>query len=250
MSTPSPEPEITRERWFPLDPGGVAAAVALAGGCAFWLALAPVTLYEVSGSARVRSQRRRVSARHTGCRRVIHSRLAIGRDVKEGEVLVEIETASEQLEVRNNSPGSRACAIRPRRCAFRSKPSSARVSRKRGPPDWVAKKTGAGSRGRSRRAARRGGDRPFASALDAGLIAQREYQQGVADAQGRRAGAQAKAIAVDRAGQDQLTRDRDRTARVRIWNRRSLRSSRRSPRSMQQSPCCTIASISAACARP
>jgi hypothetical protein len=32
---------------------GVAAAVALAAGCALWLAVAPVTLYEVSGSARV-----------------------------------------------------------------------------------------------------------------------------------------------------------------------------------------------------
>lgn len=72
-------------------------AVALLGGWAGWLALARVSLYEVSETARIEIERiYPVAAPVTG--RVIAVNLVLSRQVQQGDVLVEVEAEREHLE--------------------------------------------------------------------------------------------------------------------------------------------------------
>jgi multidrug resistance efflux pump len=72
-------------------------AVALLGGWAGWLALARVSLYEVSETARLEvAHIYPVAAPITG--RVVAAGLVLSREVQQGEVLVEVEADREHLE--------------------------------------------------------------------------------------------------------------------------------------------------------
>jgi membrane fusion protein (multidrug efflux system) len=195
---------------------GVAVAGILAAGGALWLGTASVTLYEVATSARLEANDAVYPVAAPVSGRVTRSHLEIGREVREGEILIELESASEQLDVREQF--ARQQGLRDQIAALRNQIEAEQRAR-----EQESRAAGIGreenqAQAREAEAAAQHAEnetRRLRQLYDAGLIAQRDYQQGVAEAQGRRAGAQAKAIAVDRAGQDQLTRDRDRTARVR-----------------------------------
>lgn len=195
---------------------GIAAAAALAAGCALWMALAPLTLYEVTNAARIEVNDAVYPVASPVAGRVIRSELAIGREVKEGEVVVEIDSADVQLDIREQQ--ARQEALRAQAEALRAQIDAEQRAREQ--------ETQAGRLGREENQAEaREADakalhaeneqRRLQQLYESRLISERDYQQGVADAQRLRAGAQAKAIAVDRAGQEQLTGDKDRVARIR-----------------------------------
>ena len=194
---------------------GIAAAAALAAGCALWMALAPLTLYEVTNAARIEVNDAVYPVASPMAGRVIRSELAIGREVKEGEVVVEIDSADVQLDIREQQ--ARQEALRAQAEALRAQIDAEQRAREQ--------ETQAGRLGREEKQAEaREADakalhaeneqRRLQQLYESRLISERDYQQGVADAQRLRAGAQAKAIAVDRAGQEQLTGDKDRVARI------------------------------------
>jgi membrane fusion protein (multidrug efflux system) len=195
---------------------GIAAAMLIAAGGALWIASAPVTLYEVTNSARIELNEGVYPVASPVAGRVIRSRLAIGREVAEGEVLVEIDRASEQLEIREQQ--ARQQALRAQAQGLAAQIDAEQRTREQ--------EMQAGRIGREEiQAQAREADIAAAHAesevrrdqelYDSGLMSQSVYQQAVADAQRLRAAAQAKALAVDRSGQDQLTRDKDRAARIR-----------------------------------
>jgi multidrug resistance efflux pump len=118
---------------------GIAAATALAVGCGFWMALAPVTLYEVTNSARIEVNDAVYPVAAPVAGRIIRLRLAIGREVKDGEVLVEIDSASEQLDIRERR--ARQEALRAQAAALRRQiEAEQRASRKRTPGKSAARR--------------------------------------------------------------------------------------------------------------
>jgi membrane fusion protein (multidrug efflux system) len=195
---------------------GIASAAVLAAGCALWTALAPVTLYEVTNSARIEAKDAVYPVASPVAGRVIRSRLAVGREVKEGEVLVEVDSALEQLDIREQQV--RQEALRHQVEALRGQIDAEQRARDQ---EMEAGRLGREENQAQARQAEieaghaEGEQRRFQQLYDSRLISQSAYQKGVADAQRLRAEAQAKTIAVDRAGQDQLTRDKDRAARIR-----------------------------------
>src|SRR5690349_6350458 len=79
---------------------GILAAAAIAGGCAWWSTRTPVTLYAATASARIEVDSAVYPVASPLGGRVTSARLAIGREVMEGEVLVELDSSTEQLQIR------------------------------------------------------------------------------------------------------------------------------------------------------
>src|SRR4051812_25727563 len=77
---------------------GLAAAAALLGGWVAWSALAHVTLYEITPTARLEVDRAIYPIQSPLVGRVTATRLAVGRVVEAGEILVELDTSAEKLQ--------------------------------------------------------------------------------------------------------------------------------------------------------
>ena len=197
---------------------GIGAAAVLAAGCGLWMALAPVTLYEVTSSARLEVDDSVYPLASPVAGRVIHSRLAIGSEVKEGDVLIELDSSSEKLDIREQQVKQQA--LREQAVALRAQIDAEQRAREQ---ETQAAQVGREENQAQAREAEvtaqhaENEQRRYRQLYDNGLISQRDYQQALADAQRLRAGAQAKTIAVDHASQDQLTRDRDRAVRIRSF---------------------------------
>jgi membrane fusion protein (multidrug efflux system) len=175
-----------------------------------------VTLYEVTGSARLEVDRAVYPVAAPVAGRVTEARLAIGRDVAAGDILVELDTSAEQLQIREER--TRQDALRASVAALRAQIGAEE-----------------NARGEERQAARIGTDENRAQAREAqaaavhaegelrrveqlrsqGLISERDYQQARNDAERLRATAESRAFSVERTGQEQRTRESDRIARVR-----------------------------------
>ncbi len=78
---------------------GILAACALLGGWAFWMLRGSITLYEVSPNARVEIDRAASAVQAPMAGRVTGSELVIGREVKKGDVLVEVDASAEKLQL-------------------------------------------------------------------------------------------------------------------------------------------------------
>jgi multidrug resistance efflux pump len=194
---------------------GIFAASLLAGACAAWSLCAPVRLYEATSAARLEVERAIYPIASPVAGRVTAVHLTVGREVTEGEVLVEIDSAAERLQIREDR--ARQAALRSQVEALRAEIGS--EDRARGQERQAS---GVG-REQTRAEARESDlaashaeaeERRMAQLRMEGLIAERDYEKAKSDALTLRATAQARAIAVDRAGEDQGTRDGDRAAKI------------------------------------
>jgi multidrug resistance efflux pump len=194
---------------------GILAAAALAGGCAWWCSRTPVTLYAATASARIEVDSAVYPVASPLAGRVIAARLAIGREVKEGEVLVELDSAAEQLQIREEQ--ARVAALRSGIASLRRQVSAEEHAREN---ERVAGRSGhEESRAQAREAEAAAvhaetEERRVRELRKEGLISEREYQTAQAEAQRLRAAADSKSIAVDRTGQEQVTHDSDRAVQL------------------------------------
>src|SRR5580765_2758682 len=78
---------------------GIAAAVCFSLAWAGWCSVAQVTLYEVTESARLEVDRAITPVQSPIAGRVVAAYLAMGREVKAGDVLLELDTRAEQLQI-------------------------------------------------------------------------------------------------------------------------------------------------------
>jgi len=195
---------------------GILAATLLAAGCAFWATCAQVRLYEVTSSARLEVERAVYPIASPLAGRVIDARLTIGREVQEGEVLVRLDCDAERLAIRENQ--AHQSALRRQIAALGEQIAS--EGRARGQERQAAgvgrEQTRAEAREAELAASHAEADEGRMAQLRAeGLLAEQAYQKAKTEALTLRAAAQARAIAVDRAGEDLGTRDSDRIARIR-----------------------------------
>src|SRR6266566_4015202 len=93
-------------------------AMALLGAWVAWFLLARVAVYEISDRADVEVDRSAhpVEAQFAG--RVVSSRLALDREVKLGELLVELDTDAQQLQLKEER--LRLAALAPQSIALQS----------------------------------------------------------------------------------------------------------------------------------
>lgn len=194
---------------------GILAAAALAGGCAWWCTRTKVTLYAVTASARIEVDSAVYPVASPLAGRVTSAHLAIGREVKEGEVLVELDSAAEQLQIREEV--ARSAGIRSNIASLRAQVGAEEHARA---SQQMAGNTGhEESRAQAREADAaavhaENEERRVRELRKEGLISEREYQAAQSEAQRLRAAADSKRIAVDRTGQEQVTHDSDRAVQL------------------------------------
>ncbi len=75
---------------------GLLVAFAVLGAWGAWLFLARVTLYEVTTDARLEAEQAGYTVEANAAGRVVNTRLALGREVKAGDVLAELDTDEQQ----------------------------------------------------------------------------------------------------------------------------------------------------------
>jgi membrane fusion protein (multidrug efflux system) len=195
--------------------GGILAVTALVAGFATWCWLAPVTLFETSATARIEAGRAAYPVAAPIGGTVKQAALLLGREVKQGEVLVELDATSEQLQIAEET--THRAALRAQIAVLQAQISvgerartqednAAEAGREQGRADLraaeVAARHAESEEGRTKQL------------YDQGLSSEKEYREVQTEALRLRAAAEAHAIAVERGGRDQLTKASDRTARL------------------------------------
>lgn len=190
------------------------AAVLLAAWVA-WFFLARVAVYEVTDKADLEVDRAAhpIEAQFTG--RVVTSHLALDREVKLGEVLVELDADAQQLQLKEEHV--RLTALAPQTSALQSQIAAEETALQRErqavqvaleESNSRAKEADAGARLAEEEAKRQ--DQLFAS----GVVSEVDLHRARTAAQERRAAAESLRFAVDRLERQQLTQESERQAHI------------------------------------
>jgi membrane fusion protein (multidrug efflux system) len=195
---------------------GLAAAVVILGGWAAWAGMARVTLYEVTPTARLEVDRAIYPIQAATAGRVTATYLQVGRVVRAGEVLVELDSSAERLQAAEER--TRLAALEPQVESLRREIAAEEQARgeERQTARVAAEEARANASQAAAPAAYNAAEVERLQQLHAeGLIPEREYQRGRADAQQTKYSAEREQIAVRRVEQEQRTRDAERDSRIR-----------------------------------
>jgi multidrug resistance efflux pump len=180
-----------------------------------WFGLGRVTIYEVTSQARleVQSAAHPVAAPVGG--RIVETRLAVGREVRAGEVLVALDDAAEQLAIREkrvyrDALVARLVALQEEVRAEQEATAAKHEARSAASAESRALAAEAEARARlaQRQAAR------LAALLRKSAASDEEYQRTQAEAEATRAAARALALATARREQDRTVDQIDRKVRL------------------------------------
>ncbi len=180
----------------------------LLSGWLVWLAIAEVELYETTGEARLEVDHAAHPIEALVGGRVTAVHLKVGREVKAGDTLIEMETESQRLQLAEEE--ARVAALRGQLAALdgqRAAERQVQAESRQAAPVAIDE-----SRARLEEAeagARVAADeaRRFELLRANGLIAEVEVVRAKAEAERRRAAADALRIAISRQSKDQLARD-------------------------------------------
>jgi multidrug resistance efflux pump len=195
---------------------GLLAAAALLGGWAAWSLLARVTLYEITPTARLEVDRAISPIQSPMLGRVTATYLEVGRAVRAGETLVELDASTERMQA--SEERTRIAAIVPQVESLRKQIAAEEQARveERSTTSIAIDEARANARQAEAPATYNAAEIDRLQKLhEGGLIPEREYQKGKAEAQQTRYTAEREQIAVRRIEQEQHTRESNRDARVR-----------------------------------
>jgi membrane fusion protein (multidrug efflux system) len=195
---------------------GLLAAAALLGGWAAWSAMARVTLYEITPTARLEVDRAIYPIQAPMLGRVTATSLQVGKRVRAGEILVELDSSPERMEV--SEERTHLAAVGPQVESLRRQIAAEEQARseERQAARIAAEEARANARQAEAPATYNAAEIDRLQKLhEDGLIPEREYQKGRAEAQQTRYTAEREQIAVRRIEQEQRTRESDRDSRVR-----------------------------------
>jgi multidrug resistance efflux pump len=202
------------------DRGGLtrtllAVGLLVLGGWCFWAARARVTLYEVSSEARVELEGAAYPLQSPLLGRVVEAHLRVGQAVQRGDVLVEIDAAPEQLQMRQENVHAQGLELEINRLRSQvAAEQSARAEERRTAQLSLEEADG---REREAEAASKYADAELSreqKMKEAGLVPPRELERIDADARRLRAAFETTETAVRRLPQEQATRDRERDVRI------------------------------------
>lgn len=199
--------------------GALALAAALLVVWLAWFTLARITLYEVTDQARLETSNSAFAVESPIAARVMSSRLAIGREVMAGEILVELDSSPEQMQIQEES--TRLKGLVSQVTALRAQAQSEEVAR-------VEEQRAAQVSVEQARAQEKEALLPYkynedeaqrlAKLHKEGLIAERDYAKGRADADRQKAVLETSRISAGKIEQEQRTKDRERDTRIRRLN--------------------------------
>ena len=195
---------------------GISALAVLLAAWIAWCLLAQVTLREVSSMARLEVDRAVYPIQSPAAGRVTETRLAVGRQVRAGDLLVELDTSAERLQA--GEERTRLAALEPQVEALRRQIASEQAAggAEQEASQVATEEARANARQAEAPATYNAAEQERLQQLHAeGLIAERDYQRGRADAQQTHFTAEREQIAVRRIEQEQRTRESDRESRIR-----------------------------------
>lgn len=194
---------------------GLLIAACLAGAWASWSVLAHVTLYELSSSARIEVEQAATPLQSPLAGRVLTVHLPIGHEIEAGDILLELDSKTEQIELSQES--ARLAALGPQIRALREQAVAEEEARgqEKTAGRAAAEQSLAGVREAEAPARFADNDEDRLRQLRAeGLIPERDYQRSKAEMQRAHAAADSQRLAVNRLEQEQQTRQSDRLARL------------------------------------
>jgi membrane fusion protein (multidrug efflux system) len=180
----------------------------LLGGWLAWLALAEVALYETTGEARLEVDHAAHPIEALVGGRVATTHLKVGREVKAGDVLIELETESQRLQLAEEQ--ARVAALQGQLAALNGQASAEqRVQAETRQAAPVAINESRARLEEAEAGARAAADeaRRFELLRADGLIAEAEVVRARSEAQKRRAAADALRLAITRLNKDQRAQD-------------------------------------------
>lgn len=202
----------------------VLCAITLGGAVSAWSALVEVPVYEVTNSARLEVDRAAHLVQSPLTAKVTRVNLAPGNEVQAGDILLELDHSSEKLQAEEQL--SRIAAIGPELNALRAQAAAEELALQQ-------ERASAGVAGEEAQVRANRAEVPAAYSAEEeerlrklraqGLIAEREYLRGRAEAQQAKLAAETDRITIRRLEQEQQTRERDRAARLRGLNAEIVR---------------------------
>ena len=185
------------------------------GGWCVWAARARVTLYEVSSEARVELDAAAYPIQAPLLGRVVEAHLRVGQAVQRGDVLVEIDAAPEQLQMRQENVHGQGLDLEMNR--LRSQVAAEQTARTEEQRTAQLSLEEANGRVREAEAASKYADAELSreqKMKEAGLVPPRDLERIDADARRLRAAFENTETAARRLPQEQATRDRERDVRI------------------------------------
>jgi len=192
------------------------AGLVLAGAWVAWAGRAQVTRYEVSDSARLEITAATYPVQASVSGRLVAHTLTLGREVRAGEVLAELDSSAEQLSL--NEEKTRAAAFEPQLTALRLQMTSEGTGRQdeQRVLNFSLQAAQAQLQEAESQATLSAKDAARAESLrKEGIIAEAEVQRAEADAQSKHAAAENLRAALSRLAPEQDVRDTDRDVKLR-----------------------------------
>jgi multidrug resistance efflux pump len=179
-----------------------------------WLVLGRVSVYETSATARLEAERVHPVAAAVGGR-IVASHLSLARQVRSGEVLLEIEDGREQLET--TEARTRLAALSSQLAAIETEITAeeqAIVVTSRA--DRAALSEASQKLAASQAAARQADDQTgrLRQLAKRGLVAEADSVRAIAEAEGRRAELAAAGLGIERLGAQLIAAERERRGRL------------------------------------
>lgn len=195
---------------------GMGVVGLLLGAWATWCVCGRITLYEVSPNARLEIDRAAYAVQSPISGHVTSAGLAIGREVKQGDVLFELDSHAERLQLAEEqsrlAAGELEVAALDRQIAVEQQ---ARNDEQR-TAGMAAEVARANAREASAQAAQAAGEAVRLATLKAEkLVSQRDYEAGQSEDQRRRAAVDSLNMEIRRIEQERQAKDSERGTRIR-----------------------------------
>jgi len=190
-------------------------AALLLGAWLAWFFLGRVARYEVSNEARLEVDQAIYRLQTPVQGRVVTSHLVLGQEVQSGEILVELDSTTQRLELAEER--ARLAALLPQIAALMKEVEAIKhaIDQEKGASATALRQVQAQTRegeALARFAEEEAGR--LSRLRTEGLIAERDFLQGTAEAERRRAAAEGLQLAAGRLEQEQKARQSDRQAQL------------------------------------
>lgn len=206
---------LRADHWSPSVIGVLLAGCLLAAWLV-WACYARVTLYEVTGSARLEVNRAAYSIQCPIAGRIAASSLVANREVRADDILIELDASPERLQLREEQ--ARMAALGPELEALHRQAEAEERARHDEQHATSAATEVARADARHAEAPARYAqleEQRLSELRSSGLIPEREFERGRADAQQTQAAAERQQLSIFRLQQEQRTRESERDARMR-----------------------------------
>lgn len=201
---------------FRFSTAGIALAALLLGAWTAWAVMARLTLYEVTNTARLEVDQAAHPVQAPLPGRIVKTNLVIGRTVLAGEIMLELDAEPQRLQIRESQ--ALLATIPAQIEALRAQKTAQERSRQNEQQTAHAAEDEARAGVRKAEAPERLAELEQKRLQDLraeGLIAEQEYQRGLAAVQERKADVESQQLAIPRLEREQQTRESDRDALLR-----------------------------------